>query len=181
MHEMTATTETPRSETAAAPPRALAAGMTTIRIMFGLIYLSNTIVKFTGQFAHDFGFFQFNLITQGAARNILSGAVNGAFEPLATIYGEWVLPNWGVFQWFLTFTELLIAVLLLFGIASRLAPLIALGLIAPIWIMLWAAPGYLWTYPVELIPLVVLVIVPTGRTLGFDRVLAPRFGNRWPF
>jgi hypothetical protein len=58
----------------------------------------------------------------------------------------------------------------------------ALLLITPIWIMLWPAGGYLWEYPAEdLVPLVLLAIVPAGRTGGLDRRLAPRFGNHWPF
>jgi hypothetical protein len=41
--------------------------------------------------------------------------------------------------------------------------------------------SYLWTYPVELLPLLILAIAPSGRALGLDRRLADRFGSRWPF
>ena len=47
--------------------------------------------------------------------------------------------------------------------------------------MLLNSGGYLWTYPLDLFPLTLLAIVPAGRLFGFDRTLAPRFGNRWPF
>jgi hypothetical protein len=37
------------------------------------------------------------------------------------------------------------------------------------------------TYPLNLFPLLVLAIVPTGRVVQLRRVLAPRFRHRWPF
>lgn len=48
--------------------------------------------------------------------------------------------------------------------------------------MLLHTGGYLWEYPAEdLLPLVLLAIVPAGRAGGFDRRPAPRFAHRWPF
>jgi hypothetical protein len=75
-------------------------------------------------------------------------------------------------------TELAIAIGLLFGIAMRLAALGGLLLLAPIWIMLLAT---LWTYPLNLFPLVLLAIVPAGRLAGADAKLVARFNQRWPF
>lgn len=49
--------------------------------------------------------------------------------------------------------------------------------------MLWDTGMYLWTYPAEdRVPLLLLlVIVPAGRTAGFDGRLAARFGGRFLF
>ena len=59
---------------------------------------------------------------------------------------------------------------------------LGLMLIGPIWIMLWHTKLYLWEYPAEdLLPLVMLAIVPAGRYRGYDSQLATRFGRRWPF
>lgn len=167
--------------TLTAPHRTLAGGLAALRILFGLVYLSNALAKIVGTANYDLGFYSFNLINRDIARSILGGASSGTFEPLQTIYQDLVLANWGFFQWFLTVTELAIAVLLLLGIASRLAALVALGLIGPIWVMLWDSGQYLWQYPVELVPLAILAIVPAGRTVGLDGRLAARFGGRWPF
>lgn len=164
-----------------APHRSLAGGMAALRILFGLVYLSNALAKLVGTANYDLGFYSFNLITTGSARAILNGASRNTIEPLRTIYQDFVLANWGFFQWFLTVTELAIAALLLLGVASRLAALIALGLIGPIWVMLWDAGQYLWQYPVELVPLLILAIVPAGRTAGLDSKLAARLGTHWPF
>ncbi|TQM09894.1 hypothetical protein [Pseudonocardia kunmingensis] len=81
----------------------------------------------------------------------------------------------------LNVAEFAIAIGLLFGIATQLAALGALALIGPIWLMLLDEGPYLWSYPVELVPLLILAIVPAGRVLGVDRRLAVRFGGRWPF
>jgi thiosulfate dehydrogenase (quinone) large subunit len=71
---------------------------------------------------------------------------------------------------------------LIFGVATRLAAVGGLLLLAPIWVMLWHTGGYLWEYPAEdLVPLLLLAIVPAGRVLGFDRQLAARYHSRWPF
>ena len=93
-----------------------------------------------------------------------------------------VLPNWGSFGAFLTVAELAIGLGLIFGVASRLAALGGLMLIGPIWVMLWHTNLYLWEYPAEdLFPLLLLAIVPAGRTAGLDARLAARFGGHWPF
>lgn len=77
--------------------------------------------------------------------------------------------------------ELAIGLGLIFGVASRLAAVGGLLLIFPIWVMLWDTNQYLWTYPAEdLFPLLLLAIVPAGRTAGLDARLATRFGGRWP-
>lgn len=93
-----------------------------------------------------------------------------------------MLPNWGFFGAFLTVAELAVGLGLIFGVATRLAAVGGLLLIGPIWLMLLHTGGYLWEYPAEdLLPLVLLAIVPAGQAGGFDRRLAPRFAHRWPF
>jgi len=85
---------------------------------------------------------------------------------------------------FLTIVELAAGLALLFGVLSRAAAVGNLLLIGPIWLMyLFSdATQYLWTYPVDLVPLLLLLaIVPAGRYAGFDGRLAARFGDRWPF
>ncbi len=166
----------------AAPPRSLARGFAALRILFGLVWLSTALSKIFGVNNVDWGVFSFTLIDRSAARGILTGAVAKTWiAPLRTIYTDLVLANWGFFQWFLTFAELAIGLGLLFGIASRLAAVGGLLLIGPIWLMLWDTSLYLWEYPLELFPLLLLAIVPAGRSLGLDGKLAALFRGRWPF
>ncbi len=156
---------------------------TALRIFTGLVWLSNGLAKLFDVGKVDLGFFSGTLITKGAARAIATGASEKTgIAPLGAFYRDVILPNWGFFGVFLTIAELAVGVGLILGIATRLAAVGGLLLIAPIWIMLWPAGKYLWEYPAEdLFPLVLLTIVPAGRTAGFDRLLAPRFGHRWPF
>jgi uncharacterized membrane protein YphA (DoxX/SURF4 family) len=162
-------------------PRVLGGGFAALRIFFGAVFLSNGLAKVLGRSNFDWGFISFTLVDRSSARSILIGGAPHTFQPLRWIYQDLVLANWGFFQWFLTAAELATGVSLIFGIASRLGALIGLLLIGPIWIMLIHTNLYLWEYPADLFPLLVLAIVPTGRTFGLDRTLAARFHGRWPF
>jgi len=93
-----------------------------------------------------------------------------------------VLPNWGFFGVFGTLAELAVGLGLIAGVATRLAAVGGLLLIAPIWVMLWHTGLYLWQYPAEdLLPLALLATVPAGRVADLDARLAVRFHHRWPF
>jgi thiosulfate dehydrogenase (quinone) large subunit len=163
--------------------RLMARAFTALRIFTGLVWLSNGLAKVFEVGFYDWHYFSFNLITRGAARAIATDASRKTWiTPLGAVYREFVLPNWEFFQYFLTCAELAVGLGLIFGVASRLAALGGLLLLVPIWVMLWHTGGYLWEYPAEdLFPLVLLAIVPAGRVLGFDRLLATRFHGRWPF
>ncbi|MDN5857778.1 MAG: hypothetical protein L0H84_04075 [Pseudonocardia sp.] len=170
--------------TAPSSQRALARGFAVLRIFFGLIYLTNALAKAFDKGAYDLGFATFGLLWLPQARFIADDASKKTFlTPLGATFQDVVLPNWGAFGVFLTVAELAIGLGLLFGVLSRAAPVGALLLIGPIWLMYLFSPAtqYLWTYPVDLVPLALLAIVPTGRTWGLDGRLAARFGNRWPF
>jgi uncharacterized membrane protein YphA (DoxX/SURF4 family) len=162
-------------------PRVLAGGFAALRIFFGAVWLSNGLAKALGQSTVDWGFLSFNLIDRSVARGILQDASAQTFPLLRSFYQDVVLAHWGFFQWFLTVAELAAGVALLFGLASRFGALIGLLLIGPIWIMLLHRNQYLWDYPLDLFPLLVLTVVPAGRTLGLDRTLAARFHGRWPY
>ena len=165
-----------------AAPRSLAGGFAALRIFFGVVWLSNGLAKLFDTGNYDWGFLSFNLITRGAARSIASDAASKSqIAPLGAFYRDVVLPNWGFFGILLNVAELAIAIGLLLGIATRLAAVGGLLLIGPIWLMLLHSNLYLWEYPLDLFPLVLLAIVPAGRTLGVDRTLATRFHGRWPF
>ena len=174
---------TERTDQGIGSARMLGGAFAFLRIISGLVWLTNGLAKlfFDGKSTFDWGFLKFNLIDRVTAKAMLERASEDTFQPLRWIYRDLVLANWSFFQWFLTFAELAAGLMLLFGIASRLGALIPLLLISPIWIMMLDGNLYLWEYPNELFPLLVLAIVPTGRTFGQDRTLAARFAGRWPF
>lgn len=179
---MTTAPTTAKAEAAVASQHTLARGFAALRIFFGLIWLSNGLAKVFGVGAYDWGFTSFNLINLGAAQFIANDASSKTYlAPLGAFYQGVVLPNWGLFGPFLTVAELAVGVGLLFGILTRAAALGSLLLITPIWLMLLDTNQYLWLYPVDLFPLLLLAIVPAGRTAGLDGRLAARLGTRWPF
>ncbi len=162
--------------------RAMAAAFTALRIFIGLVWFSNALAKITGIGQVDWGFFSFTLITRDGAQQIATDAATKTqIHPLGAFYRDLVLPHWGFFGIVLTTAELAISLGLLLGIAARLAALGALLLIGPIWLMLFHTDLYLWEYLLDLFPLLLLALVPAGRTLGLDHRLATRFHSHWPF
>ena len=174
---MTTSTDHERSRHGVTP----AQGFAMVRIIFGLVYLNNAFAKLTQASDVHLGPLSGTLITRDGARGILDRATNDTWFPaLGGFYRDVVLGHWDFFAWLLTVGELAIAIGLLLGLASRLAALGALALIGPIWVLVLGQGSYLWTYPVELLPLLVLAIAPSGRAWGLDGRLVSRFGSRWP-
>jgi uncharacterized membrane protein YphA (DoxX/SURF4 family) len=174
----------PSSVETMAPPRSAARGLAAFRIFIGLVWLANGLAKLTGRASFDLGFISFGLIDRNVARGLLAGyagAESNAPPAMKSFYADVILANWGFFQWFLTAAELAIGIGLVLGIASRLAALGGLALIGPLWIMVLDNRRYFFEFPLDVIPLLILAIVPSGRVWGLDRRLAARLGDRWPF
>lgn len=75
--------------------------------------------------------------------------------------------------------ELLVGLALLFGVFTRLGALLALVLSIQLFLGIAYAPGeWYWAYVMLLMLSVLLVVVPTGRRLGFDQVLHPWLTQR---
>jgi uncharacterized membrane protein YphA (DoxX/SURF4 family) len=174
---------TERTQPPLAASRTLAGGFAALRIFMGLVWVSNALAQVFSQGTVDWGFFSFNLFTRDAARSIASNASGKSqLAPLGAFYRDVVVANWGFFGILFTIAELAIGLGLLLGIATRLAAVGGLLLLTPIWVMLWHTNLYLWgEYPLDLLPLLLLAIVPAGRVFGLDHRLAARFGVRWPF
>jgi uncharacterized membrane protein YphA (DoxX/SURF4 family) len=147
----------------------------------GLVFLSNGLAKALDRQNTTWGPLSFSLITRGSAKNIAQGAaVHSHIALVSSFYRTTVIPHWGFFGVFLTVAELALGVALLLGVLTRVASIGGLLLIAPIWVMLWHTGDYLWDYPADLAPLVLLAVVPTGRILGLDGLLHRRIPH-WPF
>jgi uncharacterized membrane protein YphA (DoxX/SURF4 family) len=139
-----------------APPlisaRALGQGMAAVRILIGLVFLSNGLAKLFNFASVNLGFFSFTVINRDSAKGLAGGAAQQTYlAPLRLFYQDVVLPNWGIFGAFLTVAELSVGLGLLLGIASRLAAVGGLLLIGPIWLMLWHTGLYLWEYPLDVV------------------------------
>jgi len=166
------------------PVAAVAKGLAAFRIFTGLMFLLNGLAKLVEKGSYDFGVASFGLIDRGTARGLLTayaGPRSHAVAPLKWFYNHLVLAHWGPWSWFLTVAELVIGACLVFGIASRFGALLGLLLIFPLQVMVVDNKTYLFEFPVDWVPLLILLLVPSRRVWGGDGRLAARFGDRWPF
>ena len=163
-------------------PGVAAKGLAAFRVFVGVVWLSNGLAKLANKAGYDLGVVSFGLIGRDTARGLLetySGEESHAPAVLKAFYRDLVLANWGLFQWFLTAAELTVGVCLVLGVASRFGALLALVLIGPVWVMNFDNNRYLFEWPLDIVPLLILAVVPAGRVWGRDGRLAARYGSRW--
>ncbi len=170
-------------------------GMAVIRIFFGLILLANGLAKLEPSLGRiDLGPYHANLVTRDGARGILNfevnerrtreGAPQGTQVPgLKRFVNGVVLANWGVFQWVVVAIEVVGGGLLVLGLATRGAALVALGQQLFLALVYLSSNRWMFEQPHEYVPLIVLALVPAGRVWGLDGPLVrdrPAL-RRWPF
>lgn len=139
-----------------------------LRIFFGVVYLSNGLVKLipVSGLAHlPGGYF---LIDKPGAQSIIQH--NAAHNPIG-VYHYLVfnvfLPNWSVFGTLLGVAETVTGLLLLFGFATWVGAL--LGTLLALNTQVADATGpWLFEYAVEWVPLLCLIFMRAGSTWGVD-------------
>jgi uncharacterized membrane protein YphA (DoxX/SURF4 family) len=175
---------------AAAPapvdPVAPARGLAALRIFFGLILLANGLAKLLSFRDIEIGPYRSFLIDRSEARAILDFETNrrggdGTDVPgLKALVNDVILPNYDVMQWLLTFVELGAGLALIVGLATRGAALVALGQQLFLQLVYLSSGRWMFEQPHEWVPLVILTVVPAGRTWGLDARFARR-GRGFPF
>lgn len=86
-----------------------------------------------------------------------------------------VEPNLGVFGWLIFFGELTTAILLIFGVLTRLGGLLGFVQGVNLWIGLSAVPHeWYWTYIMLALINLTLALTAAGRWVGCDAFLHPR-------
>jgi uncharacterized membrane protein YphA (DoxX/SURF4 family) len=193
---MTVTQTTAPSETEPdrdlAAPRVMAAGLAAFRIFAGLVLLLNGLAKVFGWRNIEIGPYRAILINRPFARDILENEVfkkNGTGTQLDFLRSpaQFMIDNWGWFGWIVTAVEVGAGLALVFGIATRLGALVALGQQVSLALIYASSNRWLFEQPHEYVPLAILALVPTGRYLGFDGWIRRRVrwtgrGWRgWPF
>lgn len=162
--------------------RALAA----LRIYFGIVYLHNGIAKLlpavpnlwpdtpigfvinaTGN-RSAFSILQFEVVTQPHP-----------VEPYRALVEQVVLPNFGVFAAGIGILEVAVGMMLILGLATPIAALLAAGMafhlqFATLWNDKW-----IYEYSLEWLPLLCLAAMRAGRWHGLDARLVARRA-RWP-
>ena len=163
--------------------RLLARGLAVVRILMGVIFLSNGLAKLFGFHKVAFGPVVGNLINRADARFILDIEVNknakNLLPPIRWITNDLVLPNFGPFGWALTVVELTAGLLLILGLLPRIGALLALGPVVFLFFVYLSNDRWLPERFVELVPLLVLAVVPSGYAWGLDGRLGRR-PTHWP-
>ena len=170
-------------------PAVLGRGMAALRIFMGVIFFANGVAKLTGERNIEIGWYRGFLIVRNEARNILNFEVNrrndtGTEVPyLKDLVNDHLLPNWDVYQWLVTWTELGVGLLLILGLASRGAALVGLGFQLFLALVYLSSNRWMFEQPHEYVPLIILALVPSGVVWGLDGLVRERWPvtRRWPF
>lgn len=163
-----------------------------LRIFVGSIFLLNGLAKIFGWSAVNIGPYASNLIDRDAVRFILDFEVNrnpaggspGTELPLlGPVVQNLILPNIDVFAWLITVVEVAVGLLLVLGLASRGAAVVALGQALFLALVYFSSNRWLFEQPLEYVPAAILTFVPTGRVWGLDGRLnlARARAGAWPF
>ena len=175
--------------------RAFGRGIAVLRVFVGLIALANGLAKAFGWGSISIGPYVTNLINRDTAEFILrfevfgneAGGQRGTRVPGARPVAELLLDNWGFFGWALTVAEVVTGLLLVLGLATRAAALVALGQHLALAVMYATSNRWLFEQPHEYVPLLILALVPAGRVWGLDSAVARRLRREregrvpWPF
>jgi uncharacterized membrane protein YphA (DoxX/SURF4 family) len=172
--------------TAAAPVGwlALARALAALRIFFGLILFSNGLAKLLSFREVEIGPYRSFLIDRSEARAILDFETNrrggdGTDVPgLKALVNDAVLPSYDALEWLLTVVELGAGLALIVGLATRGAALLALGQQLFLQLVYLSSGRWMFEQPHEWVPLLILTLVPAGRTWGLDARFA---GRGFPF
>lgn len=170
----------------------LARGLAVLRMFVGSIFLLNGLAKVFGWSAVNFGPYAANLIDRGAVGFILDFEVNrnpaggspGTELPLlGPLVNDLILPNIEVFAWLITVVEVVVGLLLVLGLASRGAAVVALGQSLFLALVYFSSNRWLFEQPLDYVPAAILTFVATGRVWGLDgRLGLPRArAGKWPF
>ena len=164
----------------------LARGLALLRGFLGLVFLLNGLAKLFEVHAVTIGPYVANLIDRSDTRFILNIEANkNAQHPLPGIrplVNDVFLSHFGFWQWVFTAAELGIGLLLVLGLASRLGALLGLlqtGFLAALYV---SNDRWVFEQPLEVVPLLLLVWLPSGRVWGLDGTPAVRgrLRGRWP-
>ena len=184
-------TDTARAGPTLPPARRMAKGLAALRIFTGAILFANGLAKLLGITTITVGAYQANLIDREATRFILrfeglenpaNGGPGTEVPGLAPVV-RFLLDNFGAVQWLITAAELAVGALLIVGLASRGAAVLALGQHLFLALLYASSNRWLFEQPHEYLPLLILALVPSGRVWGLDGRLAQARARagRFPF
>ncbi|MEO5965687.1 MAG: DoxX family membrane protein [Candidatus Limnocylindrales bacterium] len=174
--------QTPAAAAVASPwfGRAMAA----LRIFFGVVFLHNGLAKVLPAIPNLWPNTPIGFVIQAtgdrSAFSILQQeASHNPVEPYRALVENVVLPNFGAFGFGIGLMETVVGVLLILGLATSLAALLAAGMVLHLQFATLWNDKWIYEYSVEWLPLLCLAAFRAGRWHGLDaRFAATR--RRWP-
>ncbi len=157
-----------------------------LRIYFGVVFLHNGIAKLLpavpGLWPDTPIGFVINAEGNRSARSILEFEVISnahPIEPYRALVEGVILPNFGPFVFMVGSLETLVGILLIAGLLTPLAALIAAGMVLHLQFATLWNDKWIYEYSVEWVPLLCIAAIRAGRWHGLDaRFAATR--ARWP-
>ena len=151
------------------PPEELDTGVWTrravllLRLMLGLLWASNVAWKLPPGFGN-------------LRQYVIDASTHQVFAPFAWLMSHLVLPNFIAFAWMTLLVESTLGVLLLAGLLTRLAAVLALLQVGAITMSVANTPGeWAWSYFLMALAHLVVLAVGAGRVGGLDGLLRPQW------
>lgn len=166
--------------------RRYAEAFALLRGFMGLIFLLNGLAKLFDVHRVHVGPWLANLITRSDTRFILDVEANKnaryQLPGIKPLVNDVFLAHFGFWQWVFMAAELGVGLLLVLGLLSRLGALLALLQVLFLSSLYLGNDRWLFEQPLEVVPLLLLLWVPSGRVWGVDGspLLPARLRGRWP-
>jgi len=160
--------------------------MAALRIFFGLVYVHNGIAKLLPAIPNLWPNTPVGFVIAAtgprSARSIVEFEVITQPHPIGPyrdLVQQLVLPNFDVFVGLLGVFETGVGILLILGLLTPLAALLAAGMALHLQFMTLWNDKWIYEYSVEWVPLLCLAAFRAGRWHGLDRRFAAT-RRRWP-
>ncbi len=134
-----------------------------LRLALGLLWASNLAWKLPPGFGN-------------LRQYVVDASTHQVFAPFAWVMSHAVLPHFIAFAWLTLIVETLLAVLLLAGLLTRLAAVLALGQGAAIALSVLNTPNeWPWSYFLMAVAHLTVLAFAAGRVGGLDGLLRPQW------
>lgn len=166
--------------------RTFAQAFALLRGFMGLVFLLNGLAKLFDVHRVHVGPLLANLITRSDTKFILNVEANKnaryQLPGIKPLVNDVFLAHFGFWQWVFTAAEISMGLLLVLGLLSRLGALFALMQVLFLSALYLGTDRWLFEQALEVVPLLLLLWVPSGRVWGVDGspLLPARLRGRWP-
>ena len=143
-----------------------------LRVTIGLMWLSEGLIKLIDRRPDD-SFRDFHFFHQ----HLQSMADSHPFTFVSDFITNILIANVSWLVWIVIFMEIFIGLSSIFGFLTKIGSLLGIGNGLLLMIITLGWGEWLWTYPLIIMPMVVILISTTNSDTGIDKWLKDRFNN----